>query len=434
MLTTRAIKFIALFSTCLIIGLLLGNRILTAISLVPLSLIIIGFMAQPPGHITIKNQNIVGRAWVEDTLEVNHEVTVGSGLGSFSLYQEVPPYFEIVEGNNWRVFWKGLHPQTYSYSYKIRCTKRGGYIQLPVKWEANHLLRFIPTRSGELGERHELSIHPKIMNVRRIRGVPGIAATPFPVIDMAKIGVTTTDFREIRKYVYGDPVKNINWKATARVTGPQAWPLINEYEVEGKKSVWLFLDASEVLEVGTDVENVFEHCLEAANSVAYFFLDRGYKIGMYVFNTDNRLIYPDAGKKQFLKISRALIDVQSGNKTDEFPVAIEKCRRYILGYNPLCVVVTRLDSRHYESLLLGVKKLRQLRGRQRRKLPVMVINVPAYNILAGDGEFDANTQLLMQLNTRPRELHLRRLGTSVLDWNPKKENFGTALLRLMKTR
>ncbi len=403
------------------------------LSLIPVSFIIIGFIAQPPGHISIQIKNLVTRARVGDTIEVHYEVTVGSGLGSFSLYQEVPPYFELVEGNNWRIFWKGLYPQTYSYSYKIRCTKRGSYIQLPIKWEGNHLLRFIATREGKSGEPHELVVYPKILNIRRIRGVPGIAMSPFPVVDMAKIGVPTSDFREIRSYVYGDPIKNINWKATARAAGPAPWPLINEYEVEGKKSVWVFLDASKVLEVGTDIENVFEYCLEAANSAVYFFLNCGYKVGMYVYNTDDRLFYPDAGKKQFLKISRELIGIQSGNKVDEFPVAVEKCRRYILGYNPLCVIVTRLDSGHSESLLQGVKKLRQLRGRQRRKLPVMIINVPSYNILTGGDEYNANTSVLMQLNTRPRVQQLRRLGASVLDWNPKKESFGTALLKLMKT-
>ena len=72
------------------------------------------------------------------------------------------------------------------------------------------------TRQGTLGEPIELLVQPTILNLRRIRGVPGIATSPFPVIDIAKIGVATTDFREIRSYVHGDPVKNINWKATAR--------------------------------------------------------------------------------------------------------------------------------------------------------------------------------------------------------------------------
>lgn len=179
------------------------------------------------------------------------------------------------------------------------------------------------TRQGTLGEPIELLVQPKILNLRRIRGVPGIATSPFPVIDIAKIGVATTDFQEIRSYVHGDPVKNINWKATARKAAQgQLWPLVNEYEVEGKKAVWLFLDASSVLEVGTDIENAFEYCLEAANGVAYYFTDRGYRVGMYIYNDGNRLLYPDTGKKQFLRISWELIKLETTDQFDEFPRSI----------------------------------------------------------------------------------------------------------------
>ena len=285
-----------------------------------------------------------------------------------------------------------------------------------------------------MGEEYDLTVSPKIFNVRRIRGIPGIAASPFPVLDMAKLGVATTDFREIRNYVYGDPVKNINWKATARNSSPQSWPLVNEYEVEGKKAVWLFLDASGILEVGTDIENAFEYCLEAANSILYFFLDRGYRVGMYVFNNSDVLYYPDTGKKQFIKISRELIGLKSEKKYDEFPIAVEKCRRYILGYNPLCVIVTGLDNRFSDSIINGTKKLKVLRGRQKRKLPVIIINIAGYNIITARNDFESNSPVIMNLITRPRIMQLRRLGASVLDWNPRKVSFGTALLSLMKVR
>jgi uncharacterized protein (DUF58 family) len=290
------------------------------------------------------------------------------------------------------------------------------------------------TKSGSLGDPLVIAVHPRLLNVKRIRGLPGIATTPFPVIDMAKIGVATTDFREIREYVYGDPVKNINWKATARSTNPDPWPLINEYEVEGKKAVWLFLDASWSLQVGTDIENAFEYCLEAANGVVYYFLDRGYRVGMYIYNDGGKLFYPDTGKKQFIKISRELIGLDPGQRSDELLSAIEKCRSYILGYNPLCIIVTRLDNRFSENVILGVKKLRQLRGRQRRKLPLIIINVAGYYVIPSRQKYDDNALRLLQLRTRPTILRLRRLGASLLDWNPRQEIFSTAFMKQVKMR
>jgi uncharacterized protein (DUF58 family) len=434
MLTKQAIRYVVLFCTCLIAGLLLGNRIIIFVSLIPLGTIIVGLIVVPPGGFAIKTHDVVSRVRVGDEIKIQYDFKVETGLGPFSCFQELPPDFLLVEGNNMRIFWKGWHTGEYSFVYKMRCTKRGIYTLSPLKWEANQILRLTQTREGSLGESDEINVHPKLINVRRIRGLQGIASSPFPVIDIAKIGVATTDFREIRNYVYGDPVKNINWKATARCTGPEIWPLTNEYEVEGKKAIWLFLDASRLLEVGTSIENAFEYCLEAANGVIYYFLDRGYRVGLYIFNDGGKLFYPDAGKRQFLKISRELIGLKAGRQFDEFPAAVEKCRRYILGYNPLCVIVSGLDNRSSDSLILGVRQLKKYRGRQKRKLPVLFINVAGYNLAPGRGEYDDNTALLMKLNTKPRIARLRALGASVLDWNPKKESFGNALLKQVKTK
>jgi len=435
MLTTHSTRFIALFTSLLLAGLFFGNLIILVMSLVPLSLLLVGLLTEPPRRLSIRAGEIKSLIWLGDVVEIAWEVTVSDGFGVISLFQELPGHFALVEGNNLKVNWKGWRSRTFTFSYKMRCAKRGSYILPPVKWEARHALGLTQTRQGTLGEPVELLVQPKILNLRRIRGVAGIATSPFPVIDIAKIGVATTDFREIRNYVHGDPVKNINWKATARRAAQgQLQPLVNEYEVEGKKAVWLFLDASSSLEVGTDIENVFEYCLEAANGVAYYFIDRGYRMGMYIYNDGNRLFYPDAGKKQFLRISRELIKLNTTDQLDELPRAIEKCRRYLLGYNPLCIIITRLDSNCNDTIVNGVTKLRQLRGRRRRKLPVMIISVAGYHVIPKLEQYDDNSALMLQLKTRPLAQQLRRMGTSLLEWNPRQENFSTALLRQVKTR
>jgi uncharacterized protein (DUF58 family) len=434
MLTKSSLKLIAIFISCLLIGLILGNHIIAIMSLVPLSLILIGVIFESPKNLTILKQWNSSRVWVGDVLEIKYEVTVNSGLGFISLFQELPTHFALAEGNNFSVFWKGWHVKTFTFSCKICCTKRGSYNLPPVKWESNQVLRLTETLEGDSGKSIEIQVRPKILNVRRVRNLTSIAAVPYPVNDIARIGVATTDFREIRNYVYGDPIKNINWKATARNSNQQSWPLVNEFEVEGKKAVWLFLDTSRELMIGTNIKNSFEYCLEATNAITFFYIEHGYRIGMYIFNGRDQLFYPDAGKKQFLKISQELLDVKPGEQSGEFPTAIEKCRQYILGYNPLNIIVTKLDSPHADTIITGVKKLRQMLGTRRRKLPVMVINIAGYNLISKREEYDKNACLLMQLKTHPRIHELHQIGASVLDWNPSKESFAIALLKHVKSR
>jgi len=434
MLTKYSIKFITIFIFSLLLGLILGNRVIITMSVVPLSLILVGIILESPGDLIIQNNWNSSRIWVGDILEIKYAITVSKGLGPVFLHQELPPHFALIEGNNFQVFWKGWHSRKFIFSYKICCTKRGIYTFAPVKWESNHVLKLTQPHLGDSGESIEIQVHPKILNIRRVKNLKGIAAVPFPVNDIAKMGVTTTDFREIRNYTYGDPIKNINWKATARCASQQAWPLTNEYEVEGKKTIWVFLDSTSKLEIGTNINNALEYCIEAANAITYYYINQGYRVGMYIFNGGGQLFYPDAGKKQFLKISRHLLGLKAGTHSDEFPIAIEKSRQFILGNSPMCVIITGLDSQHADTITTGVKQLHQMLGRQRHKLPVMVINIAGYNIMPSHQEYDENACNLLKIKTRPKIQQLRHLGASVLEWSPLKESFGTALLKQVKTR
>jgi uncharacterized protein (DUF58 family) len=157
-------------------------------------------------------------------------------------------------------------------------------------------------------------------------------------------------------------------------------------------------------------------------------------VGMYIYNDGDKLLYPDAGQKQYLRISRELINLKTSPRIGEFPRAIEKCRPYLLGYNPLCIIISRLDTGYSGDLARGVGKLRLLRGRRRRKLPVMIVSVAGYNIIPRLNEYDENSAMMLQLQTRPQAQQLRRMGASLLEWNPRKENFGAALLRQVKAK
>ena len=436
MLTREAVQYIALFIGTFVVGLFLGNFIILSISLLPLFIVLFGLLLEHPVHIDARTHQIEKPVGVGDVIEIASEVIVARGIGDVALVQHLPDDFEIVEGSNYKTFWKGPGEKTFFFSYKIRCPKRGRYSIGEVEWESSHLLGLTKTATGQVsGTALAFVVRPKILNVRRIRGLPGIASSPAPVIDIAKIGVATTDFREIRNYVSGDPIRTINWKATARHCREGiSWPLVNEYEVEGKKAIWLFLDASSSLEIGTTIENAFEYCLEAASGVAYYYLDRGYRLGMSVYHAGHKVFYPDSGMKQFRRLLGAITDLKPSHGDDALPQAVDRCKRYLLGYKPLCIVVTSLNSESHDSLIEGVKKIALLGGRRRKKLPVMIVSVDSYGIVPRHSEYEDNAADLLRLEVRPSVRSLRALGSSVLEWNPKRESFGVVLLRQVMAR
>jgi hypothetical protein len=147
----------------------------------------------------------------------------------------------------------------------------------------------------------ELEVKQKLRRITKVEAIRGIARSPMPDIDVSRIGVPGTDFREVREYVAGDPVRFINWKATAR----SGKLMVNQYEVEGKKAVWIFVDTNAYMTYGESIRNFLEVAIEIANSLAYYFTSRGHKVGLYVIGHSMNL-YPDVGKRQFRRISDKL--------------------------------------------------------------------------------------------------------------------------------
>src|SRR3990170_3490211 len=160
---------------------------------------------------------------------------------------------------------------------------------------------------------------------------------------MSRTGISTTDFKEVREYSYGDQYKRINWKITARnASRTMMTPFVNEFEKEGKKFVWIFVDSSLAMgSHGTVTTNTFEHALFAANNLSHYYLERDCFVGVYLYNKRHKLLYPDLGRRQRFKISRELLHVEMGEE-ESLRESVQRCKPYLVGRSPLSIIITTL--------------------------------------------------------------------------------------------
>ena len=140
-------------------------------------------------------------------------------LGPLYVYDRLPPETEVVEGSNFRVVWKWPGAKSYDLSYRISCPKRGVYTLEETAWEAEAPLGLHQRRHGWVGPSLEISVVPRTQAIRRVNEVRARAFSRTPREDVAISGVSTTDFTELRPYTTGDPMRSINWKASARSSG-----------------------------------------------------------------------------------------------------------------------------------------------------------------------------------------------------------------------
>jgi len=248
----------------------------------------------------------------------------------------------------------------------------------------------------------------------------------------------STDFKQIRNYIYGDPFKIINWKASARAAGwGKLYPMVNEYEREGKLSIWLFLDADPALRIGTSIENALEYGIKAAYDISYYFLSKGYSLGMYVYNNRGETFYPDTGKKQFIKIADGLLKLTPQKVglhvfwDEGFSEAVERNRRRVITQSLGIVVITHVTPSNQDDFLNGMRKILAYRRRQPN---ISIINILPYDIIPKVDNWEIFAAEMLDVTSRSFSNRLRNLGLTVLDWNPRNENMETTLSSTIRLR
>jgi len=255
-----------------------------------------------------------------------------------------------------------------------------------------------------------------------------------PSEGIAKIGPLSTNFKEIRNYSYGDPFKIINWKASAKAAGRgKLYPMVNEYEREGKLAIWLFLDASPDLRVGTSFENALEYSIRAAYSISYYFLSKGYSVGMYIYNHQGETLHFDTGKKQFIRIADNLLKLtppEVGLQVfwDEgFSKAVERNQKYLTPQSPGIAIITHVTPSNWGDLVNGLRKILGYK-RKKREPNILLINTLPYDIFPKVNDWEIFAAKILDAASRSFSNRLRNLGVTVLDWNPKMESVGITLL------
>jgi uncharacterized protein (DUF58 family) len=131
-------------------------------------------------------------------------------------------------------------------------------------------------------------------------------------------------FSEVRKYHYGDDVRNIDWNVTARYNEP----FVKVFEEERELTMMLMVDISNSEYFGTKKQLKREVITEIAATLAFSAIQNNDKVGLLLFSDDVELfIPPKKGKSHVLRIIRELIEF----KPKSIKTNITKVLEYLSG-------------------------------------------------------------------------------------------------------
>jgi len=173
------------------------------------------------------------------------------------------------------------------FTYNVRPTKRGEY-------HFGNMNVFTRSPFGLVARRQQFGFNKMVPNYPsflQLKKYEFIAFTNklklFGLKKIRKIG-NTLEFEQIKDYVSGDDIRNINWKATAKKNSL----MVNQYQDEKSQPVYSIIDKGRVMKMPFNSLSLLDYAINATLVISSIVLRKNDKAGMFTFSRkiENRVV------------------------------------------------------------------------------------------------------------------------------------------------
>ncbi len=215
----------------------------------------------------------------------------------------------------------------------LKCTRRGHY-EIREAELATHSLLYRKRLGKELESNAAIYVYPRMANVSDI--MP-LCERMLGTLQCAKrLYEDPFAFRTIRDYTTDDPMKTINWKASAK-TGTL---MVNTFDSALSQKAMLFLDVEDsgILKY----QDLVEESISIAASLARRLLRRGIEVG-FCFNGSTAAgqesgFAPTNKKEMLIRMERMLAEYQTVNGAQPYGAELNK---YSVPADTLLIFITK---------------------------------------------------------------------------------------------
>jgi uncharacterized protein (DUF58 family) len=244
-----------------------------------------------------------------------------------------------------------FEPGVSTYQYQLRATERGD-----AEFGKTHCLLRSPLgfwwRKMAAGNRSVVRIYPNFSAVSRY-------ALLAMEDRLSEIGVRKrrrrgegSEFQQLREYREGDSLRQIDWRATARVRKLTS----REYQDERDQSVVFLLDCGRRMRAQDGPLAHFDEALNAVLLLAYVALRKGDAVGIGTFGGQERWLPPTKGHASINRMLNQLYDLQPSLRTPDYTrAALDLLARH--NKHAMIIIVTNLRDEDAEDLQAAVHAL-----------------------------------------------------------------------------
>ena len=286
----------------------------------------------------------------------------GSQINELMLEDLIPASLQILEGSNCVtallrknetlqldytvVCARGVHQ---FHGLSARASNPFGMGARGQVYQANSWIRAIP----DVRPLRRIQIHP-----RRTRVYSGTIPT--------RLGGVGVEFFGVRPFEYGDPLRWINWRATAK---RQSQIILNEFLQERVADIGIIVDGRRRTNFLSPNHSSFNDSVRAAATLADAFVNTGNRVGLLVFGRHLDWTQPDYGKVQLERLLRALAKAEEGDsqvfdQLQNLPTHIFPTNSQLVLISPLALddvdTLLQLRKKGFELLIVAVNPLHRL--------------------------------------------------------------------------
>ena len=197
--------------------------------------------------------------------------------------------------------------ETQILEYTLRPTKRGEYSFGAVNVYVKSPIRLLKRRY-QFSQDKMVIVYPSFLQLRAYELMAiSNRLTELGVKKIQKIG-QSQEFEQIRQYVQGDDIRNINWKATARRNDL----MVNAFQEEKSQNVYCLIDKGRVMQMPFDGLSLLDYAINATLVLSNIAIYKQDKAGVITFSDRmGQVLLADRKAGQMTKI----LDVLYKQKT-----------------------------------------------------------------------------------------------------------------------
>lgn len=252
------------------------------------------------------------------------------------LIDELPVQFQ---NRNFAIQTRLKPGEEQSISYKVRPVERGAYYFGVLNVYIQSLLGLAERRfKYEAGAM--VPVYPSFLRMRQyqlIAEAAQIAQTGNRRI--RKIG-HSMEFEQIKEYVQGDDVRNINWKATARKGGL----MVNSFTDEKSQQVYCVIDKGRLMKMPFHDLTLLDYAINASLVLCNVALHRQDKFGLISFDHKaGSALAADRKPVQLEKVLQLLYNQQTSFLESDFELLYTRTRA-LVKQRSLLILFTNFES------------------------------------------------------------------------------------------